>query len=705
MTGSAGQIVILPRNNLTQAAWYLFPLAIIGSLAMTASGFANSDILTNLPWTSVMARQVGIVGLGVVGAVVLAIAAERRWRLRMEASLAAAGVIALIFVFGAAPVMIVGAFLISAAILGIWLSARLGANGLPLVFVTTFGVAIYAIVFSLIGAIRINTLGFHSLLLVAPLVIAVASPRARQALSARAEALAQAMRRPEIRTAAEIVGLAAFLFVAALHALLAAFPERYWDPMVVHLYIPSYVSAHGAWDFDVGLYAWAVQPAAVDWIYTHLFILGGEMAARFYNFTALMLLCATLFAILRRETSREVAIWMAVLLASMPLIFIESSSLFIENTLTLYVASAVGIILAADLRPTGRHAVVVLVILAAATMAKLHGALAAAVIGLALLALVIRQRPPVRTMIRVLTAALVLAAVGCVPYAKAWISTGNPLFPYYNHIFKSPFFPTLFFIDTRWIGNFNWSLLYDTTFASGRFCEVSTGALGLTMLFLVPLAVAAVIARPSAKAALCFAVAVAIWLPIALEIQYLRYFYPVFPLLFVPAGIGAMVLFEQRYTRALTLAIFAAVAAFNIYKLPSGGWILNGFDLRADFDPASRRNLELAQVPERIANRMINDAAGEDTRVLYTGNPYGALLQGRALYTDWYNLKLANEMKEVATPEQAKALLARWAVTHVVHTRDGKKPGQQAVGEYLAARFQPMAQLGSILVYDVRPAP
>jgi len=706
MTDSAGQSGILQRRYWAQAALYLFPTSIIGSLAMIASGFVNSAILTNVQWTPTMIRQVGIVCLGVVGAVAIAIMAERRWCLRMEVGLAAAGMIALIFAFGAVPIIIVGLFLLSATILGTWFSPRLpGANMLPLVFVTTFGAAIYAIVFTLIGPIRINTPGVHSFLLVAPLIIAFATPRVRQALSERAEAFTRAIKRPETRTATEMAGLAAFLFVAVLHALLAALPERYWDAMVSHLYIPSYVSVHRAWDFDGTLYAWAFQPAAVDWMYTHFFLLSGELAARLYNFTALMLVCATLFAVLRRETSREVAIWMAVLLASMPIVFIESSSLFIENTLTLWIASAVGIIIVAELRPTEHQAVMAFVILAAATMSKLHGALGAAVIGLLLLVLIFRQRPPRRTIVRVLTAGLVLAAVGCLPYAKAWISTGNPLFPFYNHIFKSPFFPTSVFADTRWMGKFNWMLLYDTTFASGRFGEVGTGALGLTMVLLVPLAIAAIIACPRAKAVVCFALAVAIWLPIAFEIQYLRYFYPVFPLLLVPAGIGAMFLFEWCHTRALTLVIFAAVAAFNIYKLPSGGWILSSFDLRAGFDPVSRRNLELAQAPERIANRMINEAAGGMTRVLYTGNPYGALLQGRALYTNWYNEKLVNEMKEVTTPDQAKALLARWVVTHVVHTKDGQKPGQQVLGEYLAANLRPMAQVGPLLIYDLSTAP
>ncbi len=709
MTDSAPRSGLLLERRGAPAAPYLLLISVVGSLAMVAIGFANSDILSNAQWTrwtSTMIQQVGAVGLGVVFVVALAIAAERRWRLRLEAGMAAAGAMALAFAFGVAPVVLIAIFLISATALGVCVCDRShGAKPLPLPLVTTLGVAIYAILFTLIGPFRINAPWAHSCLLIAPLVIAAASPRARRILSARAAAFAQAMRPPEARTPTEVAGLAAFLFVAILQALLAALPERYWDAMATHLYIPSYVSAHRAWDFDVISYVWAYWPLAVDWIYTHFFLLGGEPATRLYNFTALMLVCATLFAILRREASREVSIWMPVLLASMPIVFIETSSLFVENTLTLWITAAVGIIVVADLRPTAREAIAAFVLLAVATMSKLHGAIAAAVIGPVLLVLVLRQRPPARTIVLVLAAALVSAAVGCFPYINSWIATGSPFFPLYNDIFKSSLYPTTRFVNPHFIGNFKWSMLYDATFASSRFCEVSTGALGLTMLFAAPLALASILTRPSAKMILCFAVATIIFLPIAFEIQYLRYFYPLFPLLLIPAGVGVTLLPGGRRTHALTLAMFVAIAAFNVYKLPSGGWILSNFDLHADFGLASRRALELAQAPERIANRMINDDAGDNTRVLYTANPYGALLQGRALYVDWYNHTLVDAMAQVATPEQAKALLVKWGVTHVIYDPNANRPGEQVLGAYLAAQFHPMARLGALSVYDVRQIP
>src|SRR5947209_19097064 len=111
------------------------------------------------------------------------------------------------------------------------------------------------------------------------------------------------------------------------------------------------------------------------------------------------------------------------------------------------------------------------------------------------------------------------------------------------------------------MGHFTWSLLYDITFASGRFGEVFTGALGLTMLLLVPLAIAALVARPEMKAAIVFGVGLVIAVPLALDMQYLRYLFPFFPLLLLPAAIGILLLFERAQTRSLTLALLVAVTA------------------------------------------------------------------------------------------------------------------------------------------------
>lgn len=679
------------------------PVTLAGSLAAILWGLDHSAILTLNPWTSVMQRQIGLIGLAAVCSTGLAVLVQRLWHFRLEVSLAVLVASALVAAFGPMPTIVVGLFLLSSAVIGMSLSTRVsGTAKLPLVFATALGAAIYAIIFTLISPIPINVFPLHACLLAAPLVIVSLTPLGRRSLIARLDALRQGARRVEKNSAAYISGLTVFLFVALLQAFIAALPERYWDAMVMHLYIPSYEAANRTWSYDPILYAFAFMPAAVDWLYGHFFILQGEMACKLFDYSTLILTCALLYVIVLRVAARDVAIWIVVLFASMPIAFLESSTLFIENPLTLWLTAAVGVLLLSGLRQDLRHAIAALIFLTAASMSKLHGAVAAAIIGPTMLCLFLRQRRPAREVIFLLTMCAALGAIALFPYIFAWLKTGDPLFPYYNAIFKSPFFPTISFHDTRWEGQFSWRLLYDATFASNRYLEANVGALGLTLILLLPLAVVAMIARPNEIGVVSLLLAIAVMLAIGWEIQYLRYFYPIFPILFVPAACGVMLLIQRVPKRAVTFAVLAAVAGFNIYKFPSAGWLLSNVDLAADFDPEKRQALVLTTVPERLANVEINQLAGPSARVLYTGNPFGALLQGTALYTDWYNEQLAGAMAKLATAEQVRALLLQWDVTHVVYALDGKKPGQDVVDAYLAKNYRPIARFGHLVVYDLR---
>src|SRR4051812_8652573 len=79
------------------------PLAFALASGSAAWGLGHSDVLTNRLWTPVMAYQAGILALAVVAVVILAVVIERCWQIRLEASLACAGAIALFAGFGAAP--------------------------------------------------------------------------------------------------------------------------------------------------------------------------------------------------------------------------------------------------------------------------------------------------------------------------------------------------------------------------------------------------------------------------------------------------------------------------------------------------------------------------------------------------------------------------------------------------------------------------
>ena len=83
-----------------------------------------------------------------------------------------------------------------------------------------------------------------------------------------------------------------------------------------------------------------------------------------------------------------------------------------------------------------------------------------------------------------ITAAAAIAAL--LPYAYAWRITGNPVFPYFNGIFKSPLFPVTNFESSLYPGGISVRDFFDLTFASGHYLEGGDGALGFAVPLLLP---------------------------------------------------------------------------------------------------------------------------------------------------------------------------------------------------------------------------
>lgn len=74
-----------------------------------------------------------------------------------------------------------------------------------------------------------------------------------------------------------------------------------------------------------------------------------------------------------------------------------------------------------------------------------------------------------------------------------WYRTGNPLFPFYNNIFKSPYFPDYKFEDPFGVSPLGFSLesLFKMVFQTSKNVEMHNGGLGFFMLliFIIPIAI------------------------------------------------------------------------------------------------------------------------------------------------------------------------------------------------------------------------
>lgn len=463
----------------------------------------------------------------------------------------------------------------------------------------------------------------------------------------------------------------AILLVVAYEFLVALMPEAGHDALAVHLFVPGQLAWRHKWSFDAGTYAWAVMPMLADWLYGIAYVLAGETAARLINFGA-VLLAALLVADLARAAGASVKAsrWASLLLLSTPLTFAETSSVFVEP---VWIALLMGatVLLFDAARRTQDGATTPRASLAGAGL-LIGAALATKAVTFVLLPgfiafLVFAQRGRLltRSSAAMALGALLCAAIGCLPYIDAWRVTGNPVFPFFNNVFKSTlWYAEAFQAPEVFEKGFGWKTLYAMTFQSGRFLEGRPGAAGFQWLLLtVPCLVMALVWRRAAALWL-FALGA---LSLVLTFQstaYLRYVFPAFA--WCSAGIAAgAAAVQDRMTRGFMDAALLAAVALNLVFLKSG-------TLAGDLEPAAllsaqgRQDYIEKQLPMRSLVSAVNALNTRGSPVAVLGTPAVAGLQADALHASWYNVRFQDAVRFARSGEALVEALASQRVEYIL---------------------------------------
>lgn len=448
--------------------------------------------------------------------------------------------------------------------------------------------------------------------------------------------------------------------VALLHFVVGLMPETGHDALASHLFIPAHLAARHAWGFDVSLYAWAVMPMMGDWLFSLGYMLAGEEGARLVNVGFVLATCCLVRElVLWAGGSRIGAKWGALLLLTTPLTLLESSSLYIESVWAAFaVAGSLSLFRALqrdDQRPVDIRSAAIL----------LGGALAAKAITLAILpglfiVFLVRFRvwATKASAGRFARALGFFALVGCIPYLTAWVLTKNPLFPYFNEIFRSKLWPLANFQDSRWTKGFKWDTLYQATFHTETFLESWPGASGFQWLVLLLPAVV-LVARKGKQRALAILFVGAMSAVVTFQsIAYLRYIFPAFVLM---AALIAVAFSQQENAapmgkRALWIAA-SVVILLNLVFLKSA---THYGDIVAKplLSSTGREAFLRERLPIRSAVDVVNKLNLDDAPVAVFSSPLGAGLHADALYPSWYNLNFEQAVSSAdSTGAMGKALV------------------------------------------------
>lgn len=431
--------------------------------------------------------------------------------------------------------------------------------------------------------------------------------------------------------------------------LMALKPEVSADGLGQHLVIVEWVRDYARFHFDAANHIWSVQPMAGDWALTIAGLLGsGEAAARLLNYVWLLLLVSFVHTALRRRLDRTPAAICTAVFAAVPLLSLTTTSLFIENFWAAMVTGALFAIEQGEI-------VLAAALLGASAASKLLGLTPS--FGLGLYALW-RLRPRFPWRKTLLPAAAIFLAIAVVPYARAWLITGNPVFHYANAFFKSPLMRSdESFVDSRYPARLTPTTLYDVTFHTNWFVESEPGTAGYQWLFLAPLALVAM-RRSSASERAALATALSMVILVFSRQASVRYVEAALPLLLIGSASTIAALLEDRWLRYPAAAAGVLLFALNLYQLPGASTYHRDFCFNPfQWDTDRERYLD-AIAPDRKLIDAVNRAGKPNATVALIEGDAVAGLRGRSWTSTWHTPKFADRLR-VTRSVAAYAALAR----------------------------------------------
>ncbi len=417
---SARRIQVNPWSlRKLDALW----LVLLIPLGFEIYGFRSVRLLNSSVWTATgQLRFLQYTGVVVVGVEFFALYARRYF----YPVVVAAVVLCSVYALGAVPVVTVLLFVFSATVLG-RLCFGDSTEGL-LAFLAGAAFWIFAMYATL--HIPVHYAATHVAALALPIAVGYRSSRrlAGEWLGLFRPAAAS----PGLAEFAASAGLA---FVLLADWLIVLKPEVSTDGLSMHLAVPANIALHHAFTIDFHQFVWALMPIGADFVYSLVYTIGGEYAARLLNFAMLAGIACLLVKTARSFVSGPVALLMAMLFVSTPLVYLVTGSLFVENFVAFMLLGAVAALWRFYDTQAIRYLMLTSVLLGASMALKL-GAVTAGLLGLAALLFVMLRGPrrgsPRHNLWTAASAVAVVLVLGSVPYASAWWQSGNPFFPFSN---------------------------------------------------------------------------------------------------------------------------------------------------------------------------------------------------------------------------------------------------------------------------------
>lgn len=591
---------------------------------------------------------------------------------------------------GIAPLVTVLYFAASSCCLGILILGALKVKAYQLTISDLFliGAGCYGILIEFLAYFPINTTSVYSIILLLPIVFLSNEKRGD---------FIDLLNKLKV-SLGEINLLTIFVISLALtHYVYSFLPEFGYDALAFHLYIATTMKHQASWSFNPELYSWALMPMLGDWLYSCVYILSGEVSARILN--VLFILCAACIGC--RFTrwmggNADSSKWAAALILSSPLVFAESGSLFVESIWSAYILAGLFFFIR-PLTPKNDEIKIGFLFLAFAVSAK-----AITLIWIPIFFILVGLNiKGVTWRINVkpyLIGLGFLILVGFVPYISSYLISGNPVFPFFNGVFKSPFYPEANFDNPLFKTAISWDFFYQITFNSKKYLEASAGAPGLQYLLVLPSALVLMVCQKNIKEMLVFLLSLSmIWLTFQAQ-SYLRYIFPAFILLSAISGLAVADVKLSPIGRRFILSSAVLSIGINLILITSAGWHYRNVPYSVFFSELARNKYIEREAPIRNAIEYINVVNKPQSPVFLLSSPYGAGLKADYLVPNWYNAKFQAQINGVSSAKKFKDLMSAYGASYIVLEANW---GSAKIREFVLGATTHVYQVGSIQIRKV----
>ena len=487
--------------------------------------------------------------------------------------------------------------------------------------------------------------------------------------------------------------------VALIHFVIGLMPEIGYDALVSHLFIPAQLLLRHQWGFAADTYVWATMPMLGDWVYSIGYMLGGESSARLINVGFVFAVGWLIRDLVLWAGGDSVGSrWAVLLFLSTPLTFVEGGSLYVESVLALFVGmGAFALLRTCSATGNPNHELPIAgFMLGCALSAK---ALTLFVLPILLLILAFRYKMWMKKeyVNAILIGLGLFFVLGIIPYITSFILTGNPVFPFYNGIFKSPLFGAYNFVDARWHMGVSWETIYSINFESTKYLESAPGVAGFQWLLLLPTAVLMMLMKWNKNGIALLLVGLSGFLLIFNSTSYLRYVFPLFQFFF--ATIGIAISQSDVPLKWVECAIACFCVGLNLMFINTGPSPYYDFPIEYLSSQSDRDALLRKILPIRSAVELVNDMNTKHRPVGFFSDPLSAGLASDALYTNWYNEHFNSMVNQAASIDELAQVLKKNNIDYLIVDDSWGKDGKRLMLDKLT---DTIAQIGNVSVRSFR---